>query len=65
MVCGGCKNKRKVIKNKYDVMGGYKYLSDRQIKARLEAYKKRYCPNCENRYKCNYEMHVNCKRKNE
>lgn len=63
MACGGCRSKRKALKNKYDVMGGYKYLSDRQIKARLEAYKKRYCSDCELRYKCNYELYVNCKKK--
>lgn len=63
MACGSCKSRRRALHNKYDVMGGYKYLTDRQIRARLEVYKKRYCSDCENRYKCNYEMHVNCKKK--
>jgi hypothetical protein len=69
MACGGCQKKRaaaaaagKITEN--DLMGGYKYLTDRQIKARLEIYKKRYCPNCDNRYKCDYSLYVKCKKNN-
>jgi len=43
------------------VMGGYKYLTDRQIKARLETYKRRYCNECKTRYDCTYETYVTCK----
>lgn len=42
-------------------MGGYKYLTDVQIKARLEVYKKRNCSGCEKRYECDYSMYVKCK----
>jgi len=70
MGCGGCGKRRAARaagnKNitKDDVMGGYKYLTDRQIKARLEIYKKRYCSNppCDKRYECNYETYVKCKK---
>ena len=67
MGCSGCGKKRAaraaraVIDEKTGVMGGYKYLNDKQIKARLEVYKKRYCSDCKKRYDCNYEMYVKCK----
>lgn len=68
MACGGCGKRRATREavnrdiTKDEVMGGYKYLTDRQIKARLEVYKKRYCPNCDQRYECGYEMYANCKK---
>ena len=63
MACRGC-GKRQVSKKitKDDIMGGYKYLTDRQIKARLEVYKRRYCSDCDKRYECDYEMYVKCKK---
>jgi len=63
MACGGC-SKKKVVRgvNKDDVMGGYGYLTDRQIRARLEVYKKRYCKDCGKRYECDYKMYVECKK---
>lgn len=65
MACRGC-GRRQAAKSapitKQDIMGGYKYLTDRQIKARLEVYKKRYCSDCDKRYECNYEIYVNCKK---
>jgi len=67
MACGGC-GKRRVTKqmtkniNKDDVMGGYGHLTNRQIKARLEVYKKRYCKDCDKRYKCDYASYVSCKK---
>lgn len=68
MACGGCGKRRaarqvatKNIK-KDDVMGGFGYLTDRQIKARLEVYKKRYCPDCSKRYECDYSSYVECKK---
>ncbi len=63
MACKGCGKRqmtRKIVKN--GIMGGYKYLTDRQIKARLEVYKKRYCSDCDKRYECDYEMYVKCKK---
>jgi len=70
MSCGGCARKsaarnasRPSIKNNGDeVLGAYKYMSDRQIKARLELYKKRYCQACEKRYKCDIVMYTECKK---
>jgi hypothetical protein len=63
MACKGC-GKRQVSRKitKTDVMGGYKYLTARQIKARLEVYKRRYCSDCDKRYECDYEMYVKCKK---
>ncbi len=74
MACSGC-GKRRAAKQvakrtdskaveKDEVMGGYGYLTDSQIKARLEVYKKKYCPNCEKRYECGYEMYSKCKKNN-
>jgi len=72
MACGGCGKRRAAAQQvagkitEKDLMGGYKYLTDRQIKARLEIYKKRYCSNppCDKRYECSYEMYVGCKKNN-
>lgn len=61
MGCSGC-GKRHRKPNSTDVMGGYKYLTDRQIKARLEVYKKKYCKSCDKRYKCDYQNYVKCKK---
>lgn len=69
MACSGCGKKRaaraarNIVKNGDEVMGGYKYLNDRQIKARLEVYKKKYCSNCESRYECTYETYKGCKKR--
>jgi len=66
MACGGCSKRkatRQMVVNKKDgVMGGYGFLTDRQIKARLEVYKKRYCKDCDKRYECDYKMYVECKK---
>jgi len=68
MACGGCGRRRAAAAagkiTEKDLMGGYKYLTDRQIKARLEIYKKRYCSGCDKRYECTYEMYVKCKKNN-
>ena len=65
MPCGGCGRKRAVRHAKPDspeyLMGGYKYLTDRQIRARLEVYKKNNCKSCDKRYECDYGMFVKCK----
>ncbi len=70
MACGGCAKRReaqaaarKAIEDR-DLMGGYANLTDRQIKARLEVYKRRYCASCAKRYECDYTIYVEC-RKNE
>ena len=67
MGCGGCGKRRatrQITQNitKDDVMGGFGHLTDRQIKARLEVYKKRYCKDCSRRYECDYKMYVGCKK---
>ena len=65
MACGGC-GKRRVVHNQkkedYDIMGGYGNLPDRQIKARLEVYKRRYCKQCEKRYDCDFKMYLDCRK---
>ena len=68
MACGGCSKRRaenvavRKAKEEQDLMGGYTNLNDRQIKARLEIYKRRYCTACEQRYDCDYENYVKCKK---
>jgi hypothetical protein len=65
--CGGCgkKSRRPPPVNKrrpYDVMGGYKYLQPHQIRARLEAYKRIHCKNCERKFECDFEMYEQCQK---
>lgn len=68
MACGGCAKRRAALTAaqkaaaEQDLMGGYANLTDRQIKARLEAYKRRYCRDCAKRYDCDYTMYVECKK---
>jgi len=62
MACRRCVKKNIVGSvEKTGVLGGYGYLTNRQIRARLEVYKKRYCKDCDKRYKCDYKMYVECK----
>jgi len=61
MAC--CGRKRKPVVNSDGVMGGYANLTDRQIRARLEVYKKKYCTNLDCRYKCDYTMYTSCKKR--
>ena len=67
MACGGCAKRRAVqaaakkAAAEKDLMGGYSNLTDLQIKARLEVYKRRYCKTCNKRYECDYPMYVECK----
>lgn len=67
MACGGCQKRRAAQQDarmaviKKDLMGGYSNLTDMQIKARLEIYKKRYCKECVKRYECDYPSYVKCK----
>lgn len=64
MACGSCgKNKsRSIDKGTYDLTGGLdiKSLNDRQIRARLEAFKRRFCNDCDLRYSCDYKMYIKC-----
>jgi len=64
MACGGCSARRKARdaarKNVYDVMGGYKYLPERQLRARLETYKKIHCQDCDTRFQCNFGTYSAC-----
>lgn len=46
-----------------DIMGGYKYLKSNQIKARLEAFKKRYCKNCKKKEDCDFDTYIICQGK--
>jgi hypothetical protein len=67
MACGGCASRRKnrvarQNKEDYDLMDGYANLTDRQIKARLEVYKRRYCKACDRRYECDYVSYVECRK---
>lgn len=71
MACGGCAKRQarknaasRPIKNAADVKGGYKYLTNQQLRARLEVYKKRnqVCRECEDRYKCDYGKFESCKK---
>jgi hypothetical protein len=65
MACRGCGKRKAVNKEaikKNEVMGGFGHLTDRQIRARLEVYKKKYCKDCDRRYKCDYKMYIECKK---
>lgn len=64
MTCGGCQKRAASRAARSlkpgDLFGGYKYLNDRQIKARLEAYKIRFCKNCNMRATCDYQNYLKC-----
>jgi hypothetical protein len=68
MACGGCAKRRaqrsaiRKAKEEQDLMGGYANLTDKQIRARLENYKRKYCTKCEKRYECDYQNYVKCKK---
>ena len=72
MACGGCAKRRaarqassraaRQTKTDYDIMGGYANLNDQQIKARLEVYKKRFCPDCKERYTCDFVRYTECRK---
>jgi hypothetical protein len=65
MACGGCSRKRAARNGPptaENIMGGYKYLSDKQIRARLEVYKRNNCKNCDKRYECDYGNFIECKK---
>ncbi len=60
MGCSGC-GKRRTQRSAKDLMARAKYMNDRQLKARLEVYKRENCRNCEKKDKCDYEVYVACK----
>jgi hypothetical protein len=72
MPCGGCAKRRaarqavsRVTKSAdpvRDIMGGYANLNNQQIKARLEVYKKRFCPQCKERYTCDFGRYMECRK---
>lgn len=65
MPCGGCgrrnNNTSSDVVSQADLTGGYANLTDRQLKARLEVYKKRFCSGCTKRYECDYKSYLECK----
>lgn len=64
MACGSCSRKnseRHPVTRENGVMGGFKYLTDRQIKARLELFKRKFCRECVDRYTCDYKNYLKCK----
>jgi hypothetical protein len=63
MGCNCGRTKAVNARDPLDVMGGYKYLKPHQIKARLEVFKRTNCPNCGQRYTCDYTIYLNCKGK--
>lgn len=52
--------KRIGIEKYRDITEGYKYLTARQISARLAVYKRRFCSECVNKQDCIYTTYVNC-----
>ena len=68
MACGGCAKRRAArsaarrSREDTDLTGGYANLTDRQIKARLEVYKRRYCSDCTKRYECDYKNYLECRK---
>jgi hypothetical protein len=68
MACGGCRKKAAVrvaskITKDGNLLGGYKYLSRKQINIRLETYKRRFCKDCGDRYSCDYESYLKCSKR--
>ena len=70
MPCGGCSKRRSAYtaarkaREERDLTGGYANLTDRQLKARLEVYKRRYCKDCTQRYECDYQKYLECRKNN-
>ena len=70
MACGSCSKRRRIPPNtvvtdsrEYDLTGGVSIniLNSRQIQARLEVFKRKFCKTCSARYECNYVMYIDCK----
>ena len=60
MGCGCSGGKSRSNPKPYDVMGGYKYLTDKQIRKRLEVFKRIYCKTCQGRYNCTFTVYKEC-----
>lgn len=60
MGCSGC-GKRRAHRSSKDLKERAKYMNDRQLRARLEVYKREHCKECEKKEKCTYEVYVACK----
>jgi len=58
MAC--CGKRRATNSQPFSVMGGYKYLTDVQIKSRLEVFKRMYCKSCIERYNCTFDVYNDC-----
>ena len=70
MACGSCSKKRRRSPNTninrsqdYDLAAGMniKSLNSKQINARLEVFKRKFCSACTKRYDCDYQSYLNCK----
>ena len=63
MACGACGNRRKhtATPDIDRIFSNYKYLTDRQINARISAYKRRYCTECTKQTTCDFTNFVACK----
>ena len=70
MACGACGKKRGSNVNvnvkspeDYNITGGLdvRTLNDRQLRARLEVFKRKFCSDCTIRYECTYVIYLDCK----
>jgi len=59
MGCNCGRRKKSPIGNK-NIVDQYKYLRPHQIRSRLEIFKKNFCADCVDRYKCNYTIYITC-----
>jgi hypothetical protein len=68
MACGGCAQRRLAAeadamkREEANLIDGYKCLNDRQIRARLENYKRKYCKDCASKFECDYAKYLECKK---
>lgn len=69
MACGACSKRRRLppndatVSRDYDLTGGVSInsLNSRQIQARLEVFKRKFCKTCGFRYECTYTTYIECK----
>jgi transposase len=73
MACGSCSKRRRKTpidnvsrSEDYDLTGGMdiRSLNARQVQARLEVFKRRFCKTCNDRYSCDYPSYIKCKGNN-
>lgn len=63
MACGACNknnNKQATGDERFNLMHEYQYLTQQQLQARLETFKRRYCSDCSTRYDCTYSVYAAC-----